>query len=39
MIVAPPRCGISFAAHYDSNPAPGVLPTDTELRNAITLTL
>lgn len=30
---------ISFVAHYDSNPAPGVLPTDTELKNAITLTL
>jgi hypothetical protein len=31
--------GISFVAHYDSRPAPGVLPTDTELKNAITLTL
>lgn len=31
--------GISFIAHYDSNPPPGVLPTDTELKNAITLTL
>jgi hypothetical protein len=30
---------ISFVAHYDSNPVPGVLPTDTELKNAITLTL
>jgi hypothetical protein len=30
---------ISFVAHYDSNPAPSVLPTDTELKNAITLTL
>jgi hypothetical protein len=30
---------ISFVTHYDSNPAPGVLPTDTELKNAITLTL
>ena len=30
---------ISFVARYDSNPAPGVVPTDTELKNAITLTL
>jgi hypothetical protein len=30
---------ISFVAHYDSNPVAGVLPTDTELKNAITLTL
>jgi hypothetical protein len=30
---------ISFVGHYDSNPPPGVLPTDTELKNAITLTL
>lgn len=30
---------ISFVGHYDSNPATGVLPTDTELKNAITLTL
>ena len=30
---------ISLVAHYDSNPAPGVLPTDTELKNALTLTL
>jgi hypothetical protein len=30
---------ISFVAHYDSSPAPGVLPTDTELKSAITLTL
>jgi hypothetical protein len=29
---------ISFVGHYDSNPPPGVLPTDTELKNAITLT-
>jgi hypothetical protein len=30
---------ISFVAHYDSNPAPGVLPTDAELKNSIVLTL
>ncbi len=30
---------ISFVGHYDSNPPPGVLPTDTELKNAVTLTL
>jgi hypothetical protein len=30
---------ISFVAHYDSRPVAGVLPTDTELKNAITLTL
>ncbi len=29
---------ISFVGHYDSDPAPGVLRTDTELKNAITLT-
>jgi hypothetical protein len=29
---------ISFVAHYDSDPAVGVLPTDTELKNAITVT-
>jgi len=31
--------GVSFVAHYDSNPAPTVLPTDTELKNSLTLTL
>jgi hypothetical protein len=30
---------ISFTAHYDSNPPPGVLPTDTELKNVLTLSL
>jgi hypothetical protein len=30
---------ITFAAHYDSNPPSGVLPTDAELKNALTLTL
>jgi hypothetical protein len=30
---------IVFTAHYDSNPPTGVLTTDTELKNAITLTL
>ena len=30
---------ISFVAHYDSNPVPQVLPTDTELKNALTLSL
>jgi hypothetical protein len=30
---------ISFVAHYDSSPPPGVLTTDTELKSAITLTL
>jgi hypothetical protein len=30
---------ISFSAHYDSRPATGVRPTDTELRNTIGLTL
>ena len=29
---------ISFVTHYDSNPPAGVLPTDTELKNAITVT-
>lgn len=31
--------GITFVAHYDSNPAPGVLRTDTELKNVLTLAL
>jgi len=30
---------ISFVAHYDSSPPSGVLPTDTELKNALTLTM
>ncbi len=30
---------VTFSAHYDSNPPIGVLPTDTELKNAIALTL
>jgi hypothetical protein len=29
---------LSFVGHYDRNPPPGVLRTDTELKNAITLT-
>jgi hypothetical protein len=29
---------IAFSGHYDSRPPPGVLPTDTELKNAIALT-
>jgi hypothetical protein len=31
--------GITFTAHYDSKPVPGVLPTDTELKNVLTLAL
>lgn len=30
---------ITFTGHYDSRPPPGVLPADTELKNAIALTL
>jgi hypothetical protein len=30
---------ITFTAHYDSNPPAGVLPTDTELKNTLTLSL
>jgi len=30
---------ITLAAHYNSNPPPTVLPTDTELKNVLTLTL
>lgn len=29
---------LTFTAHYDSNPPSGVLPTDTELKDALTLT-
>jgi hypothetical protein len=29
---------ISFTAHYDSRPPTGVMRTDTEIKNAITLT-
>jgi hypothetical protein len=29
---------IVFVAHYDSRPPTGVLPTDTELKNALVLT-
>ena len=31
--------GISLTAHYDSNPVPGVLRTDTELKNVLMLAL
>lgn len=31
--------GITFTAHYDSNPPPTVLRTDTELKNVLTLAL
>lgn len=31
--------GITFIAHYNSNPPPGVLPTDTELKSTLALTL
>jgi Protein of unknown function, DUF481 len=31
--------GVTFTGHYDSRPPPGVLPSDTELKNAIALTL
>jgi hypothetical protein len=30
---------ITLSAHYDSNPLPGVLRTDTELKNTLTLAL
>ncbi|HEX8795990.1 MAG TPA: DUF481 domain-containing protein [Polyangiaceae bacterium] len=30
---------VTFTGHYDSRPPPGVLPADTELKNAIALTL
>jgi len=30
---------ITLTAHYNSNPPPGVLPTDTELKNVLTLAL
>jgi hypothetical protein len=30
---------ITLTAHYDSNPLPGVLRTDTELENTLTLAL
>lgn len=30
---------ITFTGHYDSRPPPGVLPVDTEIKNAIALTL
>ena len=29
---------VTFSGHFDSRPPPGVLPTDTELKNAIALT-
>ncbi len=29
---------VTFSGHYDSEPPPGVLPTDIELKNAIALT-
>jgi hypothetical protein len=31
--------GITLTAHYDSNPVPGVLRTDTELKNVLMLAL
>jgi hypothetical protein len=31
--------GVTFTAHYDSNPQPSVMRTDTELKNVITLAL
>jgi hypothetical protein len=31
--------GITLTGHYDSNPVPGVLRTDTELKNVLTLAL
>lgn len=30
---------VTFTGHYDSRPPPGVFPADTELKNAIALTL
>ena len=30
---------VTLTGHYDSNPPPGVLPTDTEVKNTLSLTL